>query len=162
MDLDRETRLWYRQPATAWLEALPLGSGKLGAMLWGDPHGERADLNIDTLWSGGPRAAHIENAEALLAELRAAVIERRDYVEADTLVRGFQGPFNEAYQPLGWLTVYHEGVSAPYNYERSLDLSAGVVAVRFGANDSEYEREAFVSAADRASSSTSGSSGRGG
>ena len=120
-------------------------------MLWGDPHGERADLNIDTLWSGGPRAAHVENAEALLAELRDAVIERRDYTEADALVRGLQGPFNEAYQPLGWLTVDHEGISAPYNYERSLDLSDGVVAVRFGANDNEYEREAFVSVTDRAS-----------
>ena len=110
MSPDRETRLWYRQPARQWLEALPLGNGTIGAMLWGGPQRERADLNIDTLWSGGPRLAACENSKALLAELRAAVIERHDYVEADALVRGLQGPFNEAYQPLGWLTVDFDGI----------------------------------------------------
>ena len=75
--------------------------------------------------------AAIENSKALLAELRAAVIERRDYVEADALVHGLQGPFNEAYQPLGWLTVDFDGISGPHNYERSLDLSEGVAAVRY-------------------------------
>ena len=114
-------------------------------MLWGDPQRERADLNIDTLWSGGPRTARIENSKALLADLRAAVIERRDYAEADALVRGLQGPFNEAYQPLGRLTVDFDGISGHHNYERSLDLSEGVAAVRYEANDSVYEREAFVS-----------------
>ena len=150
MDSDRENRLWYRQPALQWLDALPLGNGTLGAMLWGDPQRERADLNIDTLWSGGPRVAHIENSRALLAELRDAVIERRDYVEADALVRGLQGPFNEAYQPLGWLTVDFDGISGPNNYERSLDLSEGVAAVHYEAGASLYEREAFVSTPHRA------------
>ena len=68
---NRDVRLWYQQPARQWLEALPLGNGNIGAMLWGEPHRERADLNIDTLWSGGPRTAHVENSQALLAELRA-------------------------------------------------------------------------------------------
>ena len=150
MDPDRETRLWYRQPARQWLEALPLGNGTIGAMLWGGPLQERADLNIDTLWSGGPRVAAVENSQALLAELRAAVIERRDYVEADALVHGLQGPFNEAYQPLGWLTVDFDGISGPHNYERSLDLSEGVAAVRYEVGGSVFEREAFVSTPDRA------------
>jgi alpha-L-fucosidase 2 len=150
VDPDKETRLWYRQPARGWLEALPLGNGSFGAMLWGDPQRERVDLNIDTLWSGGPRMAHTEKPEALLAELRAAVIERHDYAKADALVRGLQGPFNEAYQPLGWLTVAFDGISGPHNYERSLDLSEGVAAVRYEVGDSVYEREAFVSTLDRA------------
>jgi alpha-L-fucosidase 2 len=148
---DRESRLWYRHPAHEWLEALPLGNGSLGAMLWGGPDRERADLNVDTLWSGGPRVAHAENTGPLLAELRTAVLERRAYVEADALVHGLQGPFNESYQPLGWLTVGLEGGTGEVrNYERSLDLREGVASVRFEAGDSLYEREAFVSVPDRA------------
>jgi alpha-L-fucosidase 2 len=147
---NREFRLWYRQPAHEWLEALPLGNGSLGAMLWGEPDKERADLNIDTLWSGGPRVAQAKNPGALLTELRAAVLERRAYVEADTLVHGLQGPFNEAYQPLGWLTVGLEGTGEVRNYERSLNLLEGVASVRFEIGDSLYEREAFVSVPDRA------------
>ena len=147
---DREFRLWYGQPAHEWLEALPLGNGILGAMLWGQPHRERADLNVDTLWSGGPRVAHAENSGALLKELRAAVLERGDYVEADTLVHGLQGPFNEAYQPLGWLSVDSEGAGELRNYERSLDLLEGVASVRYELGESLYEREAFVSVPDRA------------
>ena len=78
------------------------------------------------------------------------MIERRDYVEADALVHGLQGPFNEAYQPLGWLTVDFDGISGPHNYERSLDLSEGVAAVRYEVGGSVFEREAFVSTPDRA------------
>ena len=145
----KEFRLWYDQPAHEWFEALPLGNGSLGAMLWGQPHRERADLNIDTLWSGGPRVAHAENSGPLLRELRAAVLERRDYVAADTLVHGLQGPFNEAYQPLGWLTVASDGAGEPRDYERSLDLLEGVASVRYEMGESLYEREAFVSVPDR-------------
>ena len=72
-------RLWYRQPASKWLEALPLGNGRLGAMLWGGPRRERVDLNIDTLWSGGPRTVRPEGSAAVVAALRAAVLERRAY-----------------------------------------------------------------------------------
>ena len=146
---DREFRLWYRQPAQQWSEALPLGNGSLGAMLWGQPHRERTDLNIDALWSGGPRVAHAENSGALLRELRTAVLERRDYVEADKLVHGLQGPFNEAYQPLGWLVVDCDGAGEPLNYERSLDLLEGIASVRYEVGETLYEREAFASVPDR-------------
>jgi alpha-L-fucosidase 2 len=119
-------------------------------MLWGQPRRERADLNIDTLWSGGPRVAHAEGSQALLAELRSAVLERRDYAEADRLVRDLQGPFNEAYQPLGWLTLDFDGTGKVRGYERSLDLLEGVAAARFEAGGTIHEREAFVSAPDHA------------
>jgi alpha-L-fucosidase 2 len=145
-----ESRTWYRQPAREWLEALPLGNGSLGAMLWGGHSKERADLNIDTLWSGGPRMVRVENPTARLADLRAAVLERRDYAEADAIARCLQGPFNESYQPLGWLTVDLEGIGQVRNYERSLDLQQGVASVRYEAGESRYEREAFVSAPDGA------------
>src|ERR1019366_10549804 len=77
------------------------------------------------------------------------VLERRNSVGADTLVHGLQGPFNEAYEPLGWLTVDSDGAGEPRNYERSLDLLEGVASVRYEMGESLYEREAFVSVPDR-------------
>jgi alpha-L-fucosidase 2 len=52
------SRLWYSQPSSSWLQGLPIGNGRLGAMVWGGPQRKRADLNVDTLWSRGPRTAH--------------------------------------------------------------------------------------------------------
>ncbi len=146
----RETRLWYRTPAREWLEALPLGNGSLGAMVWGGPGQERLDLNIDTLWSGGPRTAPEADRSTVLGQLRRAVIGRRAYGEADALALGLQGPFNESYQPLGSLLVDSDLDDGWTGYERSLDLSEGVARVRFEAGSKVLEREAFVSFADRA------------
>ena len=146
----KEFRLWYRQPASKWLEALPLGNGRLGAMLWGGVQRERADLNIDTLWSGGPRAADFEGSAAVLSKLRAAVLERRDYVEAGSLALRLQGSFNEAYQPLGHLTADLGDKSDAQNYERSLDMRDGITSVRYEVGGFLHEREALVSAPDRA------------
>ena len=147
----KECRLWYRQPAWKWLEALPLGNGRLGAMLWGGPKEERADLNIDTLWSGGPRTAHHESSAAVLAELRAAVLERRAYSEADALALRLQGSFNEAYQPLGYLSADFGNNAQAQNYERSLDMREGVAKVQYELiGGSVCEREAFASAVDSA------------
>jgi alpha-L-fucosidase 2 len=146
----KEFRLWYRQPASKWLEALPLGNGRLGAMVWGGPQQERIDLNIDTLWSGGPRTVHSEGSAGVLAELRAAVLERRAYAEADALALRLQGSFNEAYQPLGHLTADFGDSGGAQNYERSLDMRDGVATVRYELEGSFYEREAFVSAPDGA------------
>jgi alpha-L-fucosidase 2 len=145
-----EFRLWYRQPASKWLEALPLGNGRLGAMTWGGPRRERVDLNIDTLWSGGPRTARPEGSAAVLAALRAAVLERRAYAEADALALRLQGSFNESYQPLGYLIVDFGDSGEAQGYERSLDMRDGVASVRYEVAGSVYEREAFASAPDRA------------
>ena len=146
----KEFRLWYRQPANKWLEAFPLGNGRLGAMLWGGPQRERVNLNIDTLWSGGPRTARPEGTAAALAALRAAVLERRAYVEADALALCLQGPFNEAYQPLGYLTADFADGGEVQGYERSLDMRDGVASVRYEVGGTVYEREAFASVPDRA------------
>lgn len=62
----QESRLWYRQAASGWLEVLPIGNGRLGAMVWGGAEQERFDLNIDTLWSGGPRAPLVEGSASVL------------------------------------------------------------------------------------------------
>ena len=146
----KEFRLWYRQPASTWLEALPLGNGRLGAMLWGGSQRERVDLNVDTLWSGGPRTARLEDSASVLAALRSAVLERRAYAEADAFALRLQGSFNEAYEPLGYLTADFEGIGEAQGYERSLDMRDGIASVRYEVEGSLYEREALASAPDRA------------
>ena len=147
---NKEFRLWYRQPANKWLEALPLGNGRLGAMLWGGPRRERVDLNIDTLWSGEPHTARPEGSAAVLAALRDAVLDRRAYVEADALALRLQGSFNESYQPLGYLIADFADSGEIQGYERSLDMRDGIASVRYEVGGSVYEREALVSAGDGA------------
>src|SRR6187200_173547 len=68
------TTLWYREPARRWVEALPVGNGRLGAMLFGDIKTERLQLNEDTLWSGGPKEWNNPHAKEVLPQVRAAVL----------------------------------------------------------------------------------------
>lgn len=120
--------LWYRQPAATFLEALPLGNGSLGAMLYGardDGPGERISLNADTLWSGGPGRRDRPGASAYLAALRQAVLREGDYARANHLAESMQGPFSEAYQPIGDLEIDFGGGrdgGRAENYRRQLDL----------------------------------------
>ena len=93
--------LWYRQSAYSWNEALPLGNGRMGAMVYGDPLNERICLNEDTLWSGKPDFCANPTAEAAYKEARKLVLEGR-YSEAQRLMeRDFTGTFSQLYMPLG-------------------------------------------------------------
>ncbi|NNM88788.1 MAG: glycoside hydrolase family 95 protein, partial [Phycisphaerae bacterium] len=96
----RDLKLFYRQPANAWTEALPLGNGRLGAMVFGQVHNERLQLNESTLWSGGPKDCNNAHARAVLPELRQALFAR-DFIRADALCKKMQGPYNQSYLPLG-------------------------------------------------------------
>lgn len=143
---DAEVRLWYRQPAREWLEALPIGNGSLGAMVWGGTAKETLDLNIDTLWAGEPRSFDRPDALMLVQQIREAVLGRAAYVEADVLARGLQGPDTEPYQPLGRLTLHLDAeLEKATNYVRSLDLADGIASVRFERDGEAHRREAFAS-----------------
>jgi alpha-L-fucosidase 2 len=143
-----DLRLWYRQPAKQWVEALPVGNGRLGAMVFGGAAAERLQLNEITLWSGGPKDWNNPGARAVLPIVRAAVLAGR-YAEADALCRQMQGPYNQSYQPLGDLLLDFAGTSAPTNYERSLDLDRGVATVRFRDGDATFTRDIFSSFPDQ-------------
>src|SRR2546421_4663535 len=93
---DETLRLWYRQPAAEWTEALPIGNGRLGAMVFGGVETERLQLNEDTLWSGYPRDTMNPDARTHLAELRRLVIDEGKYPEADRLSQRLQGPYTES------------------------------------------------------------------
>jgi hypothetical protein len=94
----KELKLWYRGPAAAWVEALPVGNGRLGAMVFGTLGRERLQLNEDTLWSGGPRDWNNPEAAAVLPEIRRLIAEGR-YVEADAAAKRMMGPYTQSAPP---------------------------------------------------------------
>ncbi len=137
-------RLWYEKPAKAWVEALPVGNGRLGAMVFGDPRHERLALNVDTLWSGGPREWNNPEAREWLPKVRGAVLAGR-YAEADELAKHMQGPFNQSYLPLGDLLLDFDGVGEVEGYRRELDLDRAVATTTFRAGGAVHVREVLAS-----------------
>lgn len=159
---EQDLVLWYRKPAQTWVEALPVGNGRLGAMVFGgsaelggsgaagDPAQETLQLNEDTLWSGKPVDGNRQDAKAHLEEIRRAVLEQKDYVQADRLCQKMQGLFAEAYQPLGNLRARFEHAGPVTGYRRELDLANAVVSTRYAVGANRVERTVFSSAPDQA------------
>jgi alpha-L-fucosidase 2 len=140
--------LRYTHPAQQWTEALPVGNGRMGAMVFGDIAQERLQLNEDTLWSGAPRPWNNPGAKDALPAIRAALFAG-DYVKATELSKKMQGPFTEAYQPLGDLRLtFWQDASRATNYVRTLDLDRAVATVRYELEGATYTREMFASAPD--------------
>ncbi len=146
-DMDAAHSLTLGSPATEWLEALPIGNGRLGAMVRGGVDREVVSLNEDTLWSGQPVPAPTADP-ARLAEMRALVFSG-DYHGADRLSKAMQGPYSQSYQPLADLTIDFEQGGEPTGYRRSLDLDSAVATVTYRAGDVRFMREAFVSQPDQ-------------
>lgn len=141
-DTSLHDTLWYTKPASRWEEALPLGNGRLGAMVWGGRDEELLDLNEDTLWSGFPRDTINYEAARALPRVRE-LLANRQWREAQSLVeRSMLGVRCESFQPLGRLRVQNPlGGARTTGFRRGLDLSE---AVAFAPG-----REAFVSGADQ-------------
>ncbi|MDR6625757.1 glycoside hydrolase family 95 protein [Caulobacter segnis] len=143
-------RLWYRQPAKAWVEALPVGSGKLGAMVFGGVGAERLQLNEDTLWAGGPYEPINPEAGAALPEIRR-LIDAGEYAKASKLAEAkFVGiPKQQmSYQTIGDLKLDFPGLAEPTNYVRDLDLDGAIAMTRFTIDGVQYVREVIGSAPD--------------
>jgi len=144
-------RLWYRQPAARWEEALPLGNGRLGAMVFGRVAQERLQLNEDTLWSGAPYTPDNPEAQSALPEVRRLLAERR-YKEAGELAntKMMARPlWQMSYGSMGDLLLDFKDARIPTRYERDLDLETAVSRVRFSTAQGQFKREAFVSAPDQ-------------
>jgi len=143
--------LFYRQPATEWVEALPIGNGRLGGMVFGGVPAERIQLNEDTFWSGGPYDPVNKEALQYLPRVRELIREGR-YKEAQDLAdQELMGrPRHlQAYQPLGDLRLDFEGHEPLTDYRRELDLDRAVVRVRYRVGRSAFTREVFSSAPDQ-------------
>ncbi len=145
--------LWYESPASAWEEALPIGNGNFGAMVYGIVEDEIIPINDNTFWSGRPQERG-ENPEAIkyLKPLRQAIADR-DYALATELCKKMQGPYTQSYLPLGDVKIkqkYNASRVRPQNYKRSLDLNTGIAAVEYTVDGVNYKRELFVSYPDSA------------
>lgn len=141
-------KLNYSQPAKDWNEALPVGGGRLGAMLFGGVEKERLQLNEDTLWSGSPQERNNPQALRILPEIRRLLDEEK-YIEADVLCKDMLGPYAESYLSFGDLYLQFEHGNHTEAYERSLDLEQGVARVEYSIGGVNYSRELFASYPDR-------------
>ena len=143
--------LWYRRPAKQWTEALAIGNGRMGGMVFGGVDHERIQLNEDTLWAGGPYDPSNPEALAALPEVRKLVFEGK-YVEARNLIgeKMMARPMREmAYETVGDLLLEFPGFSSVKNYRRSLNLDTAVASVEFEADGVKYTRQMFASAVDQ-------------
>lgn len=141
--------LRYDHPATDWeKEALPLGNGRIGAMVFGDIDGERIALNEDTLWSGSPYEWDNPAGKEHLPKIRELIFAEK-YAEAAKLTRKLQGAYSQSYMPLGNLRLKFIGHDYPTAYERSLNISDAVAEVRYKVNGHTHRRRVFVSHPDQ-------------
>jgi alpha-L-fucosidase 2 len=145
-------RLWYRQPARMWLEALPVGNGRLGAMIWGKVRDELLQLNLDSWWAGRPYHPVNPAAREALPRVRQLILEGR-IAEAHALADAalIARPATQMpYQSAGALLVQLSGVNDndAETYERELDLDAALASTSFTAGGRRYGREVFASAVD--------------
>ena len=142
--------LWYRLPAEKWTNALPIGNGRLGAMVFGGVDREHLQLNEDTLWAGGPYAPDNTNALAALPEVRKLVFEGK-YDEASSLIGQkmlAQPPRQMPYETLGDLFLDVPTNAAIENYRRDLNLDTAVAGVGYQTGTVEFKREMFASPVD--------------
>lgn len=122
-------KLWYTQPASIWEEALPLGNGKMGAMVFGGIQNEQFQMNDLTLWSGAPNDGNRQNGPETLKATRAAVFAG-DYAKADTIWRGMHGPYSARYLPMANLMIQMNLPDTTItDYYRDLDISSAISTV---------------------------------
>lgn len=141
-------KLWYKAPAEVWTEALPVGNGRIGGMIFGRPEQELIQLNEATLWSGGPvRPGVNPQAASYLPQVREA-LAAEDYPKAVALLKKMQGHYTQSYMPMGDLKIIQD-VSSPQNYYRDLDINQALATTRFTSNGVTYTREVFSSAPDQ-------------
>ena len=165
-DSDESMRLWYRQPAAEWTEALPVGNGRIGAMVFGGVGVERIQLNEESLWGGAPiddnnpeAREHLDRIRRLIFEGRSA--EATELAERHLVARPVSVRSYQTFMDL-WLTTPPNEISSPSSpepsvaaaapdtsaYHRQLDLDTGIASTEFVVDGGTYRREVFASAVD--------------
>ena len=143
--------LWYRQPARVWNDALPVGNGRLGAMVFGGIVDEHVQLNEETLWTGGPYDPVVKGASRALPEIRRLLFAGDSPRAHDLFGRSMMGmPYEQMkYQPLGDLLLHFPGHERATNYRRELDLDEAIVRVTYVLDGVTFTREVLSSAVDQ-------------
>ena len=142
-------KLWYNKPAYAFEESLPLGNGKLGALVYGGANNDSIQLNDITLWTGVPVNPD-EGGEAYkwIPKIREALF-KEDYKTADSLQHYVQGHNSEFYQPLGMINIIDCNQGEFTDYYRELSLDKSLATVQFKRNGIQYTKEYFASHPDK-------------
>ncbi len=146
-----DLRLWYDKPAQQWVEALPVGNGRLGGMIYGGIDQEHIQFNEDTLWTGIPHDYSHTGAYQFLPEIRRLLLAGKQR-EADRLAgRTFMSvPLNqERYQPFGDIRIAFDGDGEISDYRRDLDLDTAVASVQYTRAGIRYTRSVFSSHPDQ-------------
>ncbi|MGX7673908.1 glycosyl hydrolase family 95 catalytic domain-containing protein [Plantactinospora sp. DSM 117369] len=144
--------LWYDEPAGSdWLRALPIGNGRLGAMVFGNVDTDRLQLNEDTVWAGGPYDSANTRGAANLAEIRRRVFADQWTQAQDLINQAMLGsPAGQlAYQPVGDLRLAFGSASGASQYQRTLDLTTATATTSYVLNGVRFQREVFASAPDQ-------------
>ena len=144
----QQHKLWYAQPATHWLEALPVGNSHLGAMIYGGTDTEEIQLNEETFWSGSPHNNNSTESLEYLPEVRRLIFEGKEGEATKLLDQHFmKGPHGMRFLPLGSLklSLGHQDVQ---KYERTLNLGDATATTSYICNGVKYERTVFASQAD--------------
>lgn len=145
-------RLWYDRPASRWVEALPVGNGRLAAMVFGRADTETVQLNEGTLWAGGPNNNLNPEAKSVIPEIRKLLFEGR-YLEAQRLTNTKAGPKGNSgmpYQSAGALEIlYDHGTGAVEDYYRDLNLEDATAYTRYRIGKTRYTERVFASFTDQ-------------
>ncbi|MEO5998507.1 MAG: glycoside hydrolase family 95 protein [Chitinophagaceae bacterium] len=150
-NFDPTTLLWYRSPASAWEEALPVGNGRLGAMVFGKNAEERIQLNEDTYWSGGPYSTVVKGGYKELPEIQKKIFEGHP-IEAHKLFGRYLMGYpveQQKYQALANIILKFNNEKEITGYKRWLDLTTGITTVEYKAHGVTYSREVFSSVPDQ-------------
>jgi len=148
---DKFLKLWYSHPAKQWVEALPIGNGRLGAMIFGDPMNEVIQLNENTVWAGQPNRNDNPNAKEALSEVRKLIFESK-YKEAQELINQkiiSKTSHGMPYQTVGNLKLTFPGHDNYSDYYRELDIEKAVVSSHYTLNGVKYETKVFSSYPDQ-------------
>lgn len=145
----KEYKLWYNAPATVWEEALPIGNGRIGAMVYGNPLQEIYQLNEESIWSGYPQDWNNPKAANALPQVREAV-DRGDYAKAGELWKAnAQGPYTARYLPMANLMLDQLTRGEARNLYRELNISNALSTVTYEADGVKYRRTSFISYPDQ-------------
>jgi len=144
---NKALKLWYQQPAEIWSEALPIGNGKLGAMVHGVPEKEHLQLNEESLWAGSPEEPIPENAKAHYANFQQLNLEGEFDKALDYAMENLAtSPTSiRSYQPFGDLFISFKNHENVDNYKRELNLQTGINNVQYSIDEKRFLRESFIS-----------------
>ena len=147
--MEKHLKLWYRKPARKWIQALPIGNGRLGAMVFGTVNEDVLQLNEDTIWSGNPEDYNNDEASEHIEDVRELIFNG-ELEKAEEIVRkNMLGHFMQAYQPMGNLRIKNQQLSIVHDYERELDLSKALVKVEYRTAAGKFKKEIFASYPDQ-------------